>query len=611
MHQVVSRSLLSLLIACPGLCAAQSVQVPVQITTAFIETLLNEQVFTTTGNSLRLNDDGSGCQFLELTDPHVTTSNGQILLLTSAVARSGRLLGGRCMLLLNWSGKLEFTQAPAISADGRSILLNTTSWRALRPDGQPDTAISTIGGWLQQYLPQNLRQTPVNLTEPLQQLQEFLALMLPPQDTQRTGILLDSLRIEGVRAADDAAIVTLTMDVPPAPAAAADREPQLSRAELTALAAQLDDIDAFITNTIKTITDDSATVNAEALLTVLLELRLQLLEILGESQRQPVDPARRLFVDAWNGLVPVLRNLAQERSDQASALRYLSFISAGDALLVLDGLGPAAGIDISADGLRRLARILIPQGQAAAADPLQHSDTVDSGLRESLGFGPPIPPPQFYNESSILDWLIPKAYAATGLDSATITRLNNWVPKTRDMDVYLPMVRDVLRQVVSEQLRSNDLESEYHEVFRYLVFATAWQESCWRQFVAKDAKRVPMQSGTGDVGMMQINPKVWRGLYDLQGLRWDIVYNARAGADILEHHLINYAIRNREHRSTGELDSLARSAYAAYNGGPRQYDRYRRADAPAYAKKVDSLFNEKYRELKRGRELAVMACYQG
>jgi len=236
---------------------------------------------------------------------------------------------------------------------------------------------------------------------------------------------------------------------------------------------------------------------------------------------------------------------------------------------------------------------------------------VDAELRRSLGFGDPIPPPAFYNESSWIDWLIPKAYAAGPLDPAAVKKLNNWVPKPADMNAYLPMVRDVLRQVVAEQLRAHALDAQYHEIFRYLVFATAWQESCWRQFVVENNKRVPMQSSTGDVGMMQINPKVWRGLYDLQGLRWDIVFNARAGADILEHHLINYAIHHREHRTTGVLDSLARSTYAAYNGGPTQYDRYRRSDAPAYAKKVDKLFNEKYQELKRGRELAVAACYRG
>jgi soluble lytic murein transglycosylase-like protein len=122
--------------------------------------------------------------------------------------------------------------------------------------------------------------------------------------------------------------------------------------------------------------------------------------------------------------------------------------------------------------------------------------------------------------------------------------------------------------------------------------------------------RVPVQSATGDLGMMQINPRVWRGLYDLQGMRWDIVYNARAGADILEHYLTRYALRHGEQRHSGGLDNLARSSYSAYNGGPRQYARYRRSDASTQGRKIDGLFDTKYRALKSGGELAVSACYR-
>jgi hypothetical protein len=89
-----------------------------------------------------------------------------------------------------------------------------------------------------------------------------------------------------------------------------------------------------------------------------------------------------------------------------------------------------------------------------------------------------------------------------------------------------------------------------------------------------------------------------------------MVYNARAGTDILENYMIKYSIRHREHETTGSLDNLARSAYAAYNGGPRAYDRYRRPDASGHGKKVDTLFYEKFRAVKAGRELTVKACYE-
>ena len=109
---------------------------------------------------------------------------------------------------------------------------------------------------------------------------------------------------------------------------------------------------------------------------------------------------------------------------------------------------------------------------------------------------------------------------------------------------------------------------------------------------------------------MQINPRVWRGFYDVHALKWDLVYNARAGADILQHFLVRYALRHREHEKTGKLESLARSTYASYNGGPRQYDRYRRKNATKRERKVDALFYEKYRVIRSGRKLAVKDCFE-
>lgn len=43
------------------------------------------------------------------------------------------------------------------------------------------------------------------------------------------------------------------------------------------------------------------------------------------------------------------------------------------------------------------------------------------------------------------------------------------------------------------------------------------------------------------VGLMQINERVWRGIYDQHKLRWDIVYNARTGTKILDLYFTKYA----------------------------------------------------------------------
>ena len=588
----------------PGIAAADTVLVPLSVPLEHFETVLREQTFTAPGNSLRFGADSSGCQYLELRQPALASNGGKIRLRTDAEARLGQTVAGRCIVLSTWYGQLEFDQHPAATADGKAVVLRTTGWRAFKPNGSPDTVANTIGQWLDAYLPPGMKETRIDLAQQVVELERFLASMLA-QDAATSR--LRALGIHDVEAEEERIAVRMEIDFIPIPAPAPRPEPALTSAELAKLSERLDAVDAFFTFTIRELAEDGRS-DLTDLLHVIVELRRDLVAVLAEAQWQQTDPARLLFVQAWEALTPVFQVAAATADDQTASLRYLSFISAGDALTTLDRLGPAAGIEVTSDGLRRLARMLIPE---SSEDPLAHGEGVDAALRRAFGFGPPLPAPRFAPEASWLEWFIPSAVAATSVNPKLADRLNNWVPKTRDIPEYLPMVREVLHHVIDAQLRSQPLAAEYHPVYRRLVFAAAWQESCWRQFTARDNMRVPVQSGTGDLGMMQINPKVWRGFYDLQGLRWDIVYNARAGADILQHHLINYAVEKDEHRLTGSIDNLARAAYAAYNGGPRQFDRYRRADASAHGKKVDELFWEKYLAVKAQGEMAVSSCYSG
>jgi hypothetical protein len=110
---------------------------------------------------------------------------------------------------------------------------------------------------------------------------------------------------------------------------------------------------------------------------------------------------------------------------------------------------------------------------------------------------------------------------------------------------------------------------------------------------------------------MQVNPHVWRGFYATDGLAWSIVYNARAGSEILLHYLRDYAIARGE-EVLGGPDALARAAYAAYHGGPSHLRRYRQPKRWGRALvAVDRAFHDKYREVVAGRELSVRSCFAG
>jgi hypothetical protein len=173
-------------------------------------------------------------------------------------------------------------------------------------------------------------------------------------------------------------------------------------------------------------------------------------------------------------------------------------------------------------------------------------------------------------------WLLPPAYAAEGPIEELRNRLRvGWAPTRDELDVYLPFIQRVLAEASEETLKKNPIPQPYTPLFDPLVLATAWKETCWRHFVRRGSKVVPIESHVGAIGIMQVNPRVWRGFYQVASLRADASYNARAGSEILEHYLVDYAIRKKEHEKGGGPDALARATYAAYNGGPGALTRYR------------------------------------
>ncbi|MGW8187691.1 MAG: SPOR domain-containing protein, partial [Desulfobacterales bacterium] len=297
-----------------------------------------------------------------------------------------------------------------------------------------------------------------------------------------------------------------------------------------------------------------------------------------------------------------MREISVQAPEQ-NPVPFLSFMTAADALTALDRLGPAAGLDISADGLRRLARLL---NDNPNIDPLQFLDDIDPELQHLFDLGIPEEiGPQEKSQGFNLQ-LVPSAFAATSRD-----RLNRWVPTAGELGPYTREVRLLLLEAADARIRASTITDGQAHVFRKLMLAAAWQESCWRQYVVQKNKIVPLVSGSGDIGLLQINETVWRGFYSRNKLRWDINYNARAGGEILFKFMVDYALKQQEHKKAGGLSNLARAAYSAYNGGPSQVNRYRSKGVPADKKKIDAAFWAKYRQVDRGDELAVVECLGG
>ncbi len=286
-------------------------------------------------------------------------------------------------------------------------------------------------------------------------------------------------------------------------------------------------------------------------------------------------------------------------------MSYLAFISAGDALAAIDASGEHTGLQISRATLLEFARSLAPD---ISNDDIDYTLEPDPVLRRLFGFPEELvavlPPPT----NVWLDLFITPARAESG-DTDLSDRLNRWAPQRDDIDDYLEAVDTLLGEVEREERERGKILGEFTPVYGTLLRATAWQETCWRQFIDKQGTLQPIRSSAGSIGLMQVNQHVWRGIYDIERLGADIAYNARAGNEILVHYLVDYAIRKKEHEITRSVDNLARATYAVYNGGPGHLRRYRQDDTKSSLRAIDDAFWRKYMSIQSDGASAVRLCY--
>ena len=388
--------------------------------------------------------------------------------------------------------------------------------------------------------------------------------------------------------------------------------------------------DAFLTVVIKRAGSDAPHGEIrDQLLAVLIDERHHVVSMLTDASIDGPALMSTMFETSWTQLSPLLHQIASDLHPD-TARRYQQFVEAGELMRAAERLGVARELAGSPDSLRKLAQILLGDD---VEDPLRYDLAVDPELRRIFGFGDPIEPPTTspllgpgeQNPGAsvprvvaplamLLEWLVPVAWASTAPVErpALVARLNTWIPGQRqEVREYVPLVHDLLRLTAAEAV-GRDLESgdaAAARVYPDLLIATAWQESCWRQFVRRNDGVQPLVGPAGSVGLMQINGKVWRGIYDPAGLEGDIGYNGRAGAEILHHYLRDFAVAREEHLEAGGIDNLARATYAAYNGGPGHLTRYRKDKTSAHLQVVDREFWRKYQAVKAADQAAMLTCF--
>ncbi len=578
---------------------SETVRVPIKLDYPVLRQLMQSQLFNTPGNRVEVLQDATGCSTIYLSDPRLHENQKKLQITARVRANIATAVFGDCTPLFNWEGDAKFLTQPVIHPKGRSVRLKIFNVQLFTPQGEMITG--QVWDLASGQLLSLMNRYEIDLSPTIDKLKTLLPDVLDRRSVTQISKISDSLRVSEIAVAKDGIDVAINLQIDRLPLT---QKPAaiLSAKEIEQLEENWQMMDAMVTFAVKRYARETSQQELrEALVDILLTARYHLRDALAKPVTRANDPVRHWFIDSWQRLGPILRQISLEKPGQEPML-LVSLLAATDALKILDRLGPSIGLDISANGLRRMGRMLNDQ---PGVNPLLYKETVDPELRQL--FQLPDEPESSQSSGFNFDfWPIRSAWAGS-----THERLKLWVPRKNELPEYLPIIHDLLTDTASSTAKTNKLDDSMKKLFQDLVLATAWQESCWRQYVIKNKKIVTLRSSTSDTGLMQMNEPVWRGLYNTQKLRWDTAYNIRAGVEVLHRYLVKYALKRGEHKHTGGLDNLARSTYSAYNGGPDQTSRYRNAKAHAVHKKTDALFWTKYQAVKQGKTMQVAECLGG
>lgn len=638
-----------LIFIAPLQAVAEIVSLPMTFDFQLLQRLIITQAYRDPGENAVIVAMNRGCNEIRLNRPQIQEDNGFIRFRTNISIAWGTPVGGSCFAPLYWSGAVALRQQPIIDRHWQlrfkthdSILLDSSGNRAPLSGLIWDLVKTNVHSYLDGIV--------LNLAPPVDNLKQFIAPQAAHRPLDAAARFLADMHpgIPEVRSNGLSINILAEADIPQTRPDNGAVEPLDSPAQQEQLMNLWQTWDALLVHMIgqiagRELSDD----DRRLLLDTLLRVRYEFSEVIG-TPALTTGFVRHQFIASWQALKSLFRNhLTPDPS--GNLLGYLSFFTAADALVVLDRIGPLMGLDISREGFYRLAHML------SADATLNEGGAVDPRLRGILGLEPDISPPPLekeesrtetehtpakedargsppYNDkdasankplSSLLYQIDSQLFRIPWLQlfgpaeacaavQPSFQEVRSWTAELNQAENLLPRVLTILTKLagsVNELLDRGGGKPNWAEK---MIYATAWQESCFRQFIVKDEKITYLLSyNNTSVGIMQINEKVWRGIYDLQGLRWNIEYNSNAGAEILNLYLNRYIAKQQNLKkisSAAEKRYLAAWLYALYNGGPAQLNKFPERNKTGKLYKSERLFLEKYDKVADKHWLSQVDC---
>lgn len=333
---------------------AREINVPVPMDYRLIQNVLVNQLFTGAGQSAQLWQDGQRCSFLDLSDPHISGQGGQVKINNTVHAQFGAKMGGKCMALIKWSGILETLQKPTLDKSGNVLSFPVTHISASDRNGQA-LNIAQLQELLQQVVAPRLAGLKIDLNESRDDIVKTLLPYVPAEDSEQLYDSVNSLRFNSVKADAKSILLNLgfaaNLKKPNSKPAAA-----FTASELQQWQTIWQDWQASLEQAIaQAPIEGELAQSRDTLRTVLQKAGAAFEQGLTNDYSNGKDPVRTFVKDSWDQLAPLLRTVSKQLPG-AEGLRYLTLIAATDLMYELESIGSPFGLEISANGLRKIAR---------------------------------------------------------------------------------------------------------------------------------------------------------------------------------------------------------------------------------------------------------------
>ncbi len=341
---------------------SREVTVPVPLDYRLIRNVLVTELFTGEGQTARLWKDGKQCSFLDLSNPKIAGENQQVKINNDVHAQFGAKMGGKCMTLVKWNGILETLQKPTLDKTGNVLSFPVSSIKAFDKNGQ-NLNIEQLQELLQQVVAPKLADLKIDLNKSRGDIVKTLLPYVSAEDSEKLNDSVNSLRFNSVKADAKSILLNLgfTADIKtpnkkPAPA--------LSETELqqwqTVWQNWQTSLDKAIT---QAPLEGDLAASRDTLRGILQKAGKAFEQGLTIDSADDDDPVRAFINDSWDELGPLLRTVSKQLPG-AEGLRYLTLIAATDLMHELESIGSPFGLEISSNGLRKIARNYINhQGQ--------------------------------------------------------------------------------------------------------------------------------------------------------------------------------------------------------------------------------------------------------